>query len=238
MLVVLVRAAMMTACAEQQLPLQPIEPPSETTRSDVADVADVGDVAGAASGAPAHRAASTNDFVLSRDPNQAERPRAEQPIHIGETWWRFRGELLHLTEAQARERDAAISAYQPPASFWDSQTAIEAVAVWGVLCNQCHGGRRRIEDAIAMPPPPDAWGRGDGLFFGARRPYVEVFAMVNNGGPIRDSKRAMPAWRNILAREQIWAMLYFLEYQSGGIEGRFPPSLYPRMQSDAAESAP
>jgi hypothetical protein len=24
------------------------------------------------------------------------------------------------------------------------------------------------------------------------------------------------------------ALLYFIEYQSGGIEGRFPPSLYPR----------
>ena len=33
-------------------------------------------------------------------------------------------------------------------------------------------------------------------------------------------------------REQIWALLYFLEFQSGGIEGRFPPSLYPRMRSD------
>jgi hypothetical protein len=32
------------------------------------------------------------------------------------------------------------------------------------------------------------------------------------------------AWRGRLAREQIWAILYFLEFQSGGIEGRFPPS--------------
>jgi hypothetical protein len=204
-LVVLARAMAMTACAD------------------------------APGGPPPQQAAAPNDFVLSRDPNGAERPRAEQPIHVGDTWWRFRGEFLKLTDDQVRERDAAISAYQPPASFWDNQTAVEAVSVWGVLCNQCHGGRRRVEDAIAMPPPPDAWGRGDGLFFGARRPYVEVFAMVANGGPIRDSKRAMPAWRNVLAREQIWAMLYFLEYQSGGIEGRFPPSLYPRMQSDATE---
>jgi len=38
----------------------------------------------------------------------------------------------------------------------------------------------------------------------------------------------MIAWKKELSREQIWALLYFLEYQSGGIEGRFPPSLYPR----------
>ena len=38
----------------------------------------------------------------------------------------------------------------------------------------------------------------------------------------------MPAWRGKLSKEQIWALIYFVEYQSGGIEGRFPPSLYPR----------
>ena len=32
----------------------------------------------------------------------------------------------------------------------------------------------------------------------------------------------------LVAKEEIWAILYFLEFQSGGIEGRFPPSLYPR----------
>ena len=35
----------------------------------------------------------------------------------------------------------------------------------------------------------------------------------------------MPAWRGKLSKEQIWALIYFVEYQSGGIEGRFPPSL-------------
>ncbi len=38
----------------------------------------------------------------------------------------------------------------------------------------------------------------------------------------------MPAWRGKLSKEQIWALIYFIEFQSGGIEGRFPPSLYPR----------
>jgi len=208
------------ACAEQQAPTQTIEPPG-------------------AGGEPAARpVVSQAEFVLSRDPTSSERPRAEQPIHVGDKWWRFRAEFLRAPEDQVRERDATVSSRQPPAAFWDAQTSIEAVSVWGVLCNQCHGGRRRVEDVLAMPPPPDAWGRGVGLFFGARRPYVEVFAMVNNGGPIRDDKRAMPAWRNILAREEIWALLYFLEYQSGGIEGRFPPSLYPRMQTDVREAGP
>jgi hypothetical protein len=33
----------------------------------------------------------------------------------------------------------------------------------------------------------------------------------------------------------IWALLYFLEYQSGGIEGRFPPSLYPKLRGEAKD---
>jgi mono/diheme cytochrome c family protein len=80
-----------------------------------------------------------------------------------------------------------------------------------------------------MPPPPSDWGTGEGLFFGNRRSYATVFSTINLGGPPRDGKRSkMPAWTGKLAREQMWALLYFLEYQSGGIEGQFPPSLYPR----------
>jgi mono/diheme cytochrome c family protein len=89
-----------------------------------------------------------------------------------------------------------------------------------------------VEDAMAMPPPPSGWGRGEGLFFGKRRPYPEVFAMVHDGGPPRNGKRSeMPPWRGKISREQIWAVLYFLAYQSGGLEAPFPPSLQPR-QSD------
>ena len=80
-----------------------------------------------------------------------------------------------------------------------------------------------------MPPPLVGWGVGTGLFFGARRPYQQVFNIIYNGGPTKDGVESeMPAWRGKLSKELIWAILYFLEYQSGGIEGRFPPSLYPR----------
>jgi hypothetical protein len=56
-----------------------------------------------------------------------------------------------------------------------------------------------------------------------------VLEIVYDGGPVRESGRAeMPAWRSILSTEMIWALLYFLEYQSGGIESHFAPSLQPR----------
>lgn len=169
-------------------------------------------------------------FVYSREP-LAERAKlvAEFPIHIHESWWAFRARQLHITEAEAQKRDARISDARAPAGFWDSQTAVEAVSLWTVLCNECHGGRRSVEDAVAMPAPSPTWGEDSGLFFGNRRTYRQLFNTVHDGGPLKANGRVgMPAWRNILSKEMMWALLYFLEYQSGGIESRFPPSLFPR----------
>lgn len=175
--------------------------------------------------------ANDSAFVLSRKPaKKAAAPEEQElPIHIAETWWPLRASGLGITEAQARERDNAISDKKAPAVFWDNQTSTEAVAVWTSLCNECHGGRRDVKDATTMPSPAVGWGVGSGLFFGARRPYQQVFNIIYHGGPVKDGVESeMPVWRGKLSKELIWAILYFLEYQSGGIEGRFPPSLYPR----------
>jgi hypothetical protein len=178
-------------------------------------------------------------FVYSREP-LAERARAvaQFPIHIHEAWWPFRARQLRITEAEAQKRDARISDARAPAGFWDSQTAVEAVSLWTVLCNECHGGRRSLEDAVEMPAPAPAWGEDSGLFFGNRRTYRQLFNTVHDGGPLKANGRVgMPAWRNILSKEMMWALLYFLEYQSGGIESRFPPSLFPRRPKVLGEPA-
>jgi hypothetical protein len=168
-------------------------------------------------------------FVLSRAPAVAAARAALVDIHIGERWWHFRSDYLRTAEPQVRAHDSDISEVQAPDRFWDDQTAVEAINVWTAVCNECHGGRRRLEDALKMPPPAPEWGRGEGLFFGARRRYADVFMVVYRGGPDRKGVRSeMPAWRGKISKELIWAILYFLEYQSGSIEGRFPPSLYPR----------
>jgi mono/diheme cytochrome c family protein len=178
---------------------------------------------------------TTDKFVISREPAAEEKPPSEDSLHIGDKWWKFRGGFLKLNEAQTRERDMAVSGRQAPQAFWDPQTALETVQIWSGLCNQCHGGRRNQSDAVNMPSPPPQWGVGEGIFFGNRRQYSELFNTVSNGGPKHEGKVAMPAWKTVLAKEQIWALLYFLEYQSGGIEGRFPPSLYPRIRTDVGQ---
>jgi len=203
-------------------PVQVIEPPG-------------GSRSGGGSGAEPRSAGGGDKFVISREPTPEEKPPTEDSLHIGDKWWRFRGGFLKLNDAQVRERDTAVSMKQAPQNFWDPQTALETVQIWSGLCNQCHGGRRNQSDAVNMPAPPPVWGQGEGIFFGARRQYSELFNTVSNGGPKHEGKVAMPAWKTVLAKEQIWALLYFLEYQSGGIEGRFPPSLYPRIRSDVGQ---
>jgi mono/diheme cytochrome c family protein len=188
---------------------------------------------GAESGAAPAAERASGDFVYSREPraNQLQ-PTSQLPIHINASWWPFRAQHLGISEEQAQKRDARLSRSRAPAGFWDAQTSVEAVSVWTVLCNECHGGRRSLQDALETPEPAPAWGEGEGLFFGSRRAYSQMFQVVQEGGPARVGGRAqMPAWRNILSTEMIWSLLYFLEYQSGGIESRFPPSLYPRRPS-------
>jgi hypothetical protein len=188
--------------------------------------------AGAATPAAATPAGPEDQaFVLSRKPAAAAKA-APIDLHIADRWWRFRGDYLHVAENQARSRDSELSEVQAPDHFWDEQTAVEAINVWSAVCNECHGGRRKLEDAMKMPVPAPDWGRGEGLFFGARRRYADVFMTIYRGGPERNGVRSeMPPWRGKIAKELIWAILYFLEYQSGGIEGRFPPSLYPRRET-------
>ena len=169
-------------------------------------------------------------FVLSRTPpTGAPKPAERMPVHVGDQWWGFRGEFLKMAEGKVRDRDNDISERQAPSGFWDLQSSVETIAIWTTFCNECHGGRRKMEDVVRMPTPAADWGRGEGLFFGIRRPYFEIFRTVYNGKIEKEGNRwKMPAWRGKLSKEQIWALIYFVEYQSGGIEGRFPPSLYPR----------
>jgi len=228
-------AAIALACAANQrvatIEPTPVAPEPPPAPSDAIDQAVTGGTAG-----------QDVLFVLSREP--PARPGAKPGvkakggefdwIHVGDKWWSFRGDFLRLADDDVRTRDEAITDDVAPSGFWDRQTAVETALIWTSLCNECHGGRRKVEDAMEMPPPQPTWGRGRGLFFGQSRTYKEVFGKVFNGGgpPKEDGKRPMPPWRGKLAREQIWSLLYFLEYQSGGIEGRFPPSLYPRMPAN------
>lgn len=170
------------------------------------------------------------EFVLSKENvRKPVRPNI-YPVHIKEDWYPFRAKYLQSSVEEIKRRDQAIANVQPPKDFWDEQTAAEAVSVWTEFCNECHGGRRTLRDALGMPSPPAGWGTGEGLFFGKKKKYVDIYNTILDGGPPPEKEDLveMPNWDDKLSKEMIWVLIYFLEYQSGGVEGRFPPSLYPR----------
>lgn len=232
-------------CAPPRAPLQPrtieLADPSWSEAQQPATEENAANNSGLiASEAPGRSQDSDREFVYSRAPSEDRAARVAQlEIHIHEDWWPHRAKFLGVSVSQAQRRDRALSVRHAPGDFWDGQTAVEAASLWTVLCNECHGGRRTVQDALAMPAPTQQWSDGDGLFFGKSRPYEQIFAIVEGGGPLQsDGRREMPAWQGILPREMMWALLYFLEYQSGGVESRFPPSLYPRRPAILQNASP
>lgn len=149
-------------------------------------------------------------------------------VHLGPSWFKWRSKQLGLSIEKASARDAESDERGPPRGFWDGEIAIEAAAIWTALCNDCHGGRRRVFAAAEIPPPAADWSTGTGFFFGRKRLRRDVFRTIQNGGPpILGKPSEMPAWKGRLSHEVSWALAYFIEYESRGIEGAFPPGLYP-----------
>jgi len=174
-------------------------------------------------------AAPGNDegVVLSREGGAAVVTADTKRPHIGGKWWPLRADFLKLSEGGAKDRDTVISESRAPADFWDKQTAVETHL--GPSLQRVPWRPATLEGRHEHATSAGGLGKRNWSIFRNRRDYAAVFAIVSLGGPARNDKRSpMPAWTGKLAKEQMWALLYFLEYQSGGIEGRFPPSLYPR----------
>ena len=68
-----------------------------------------------------------------------------------------------------------------------------------------------------MPPPPLKWGKGEGLFFGQRRPYADVFG-------VNLKTKAITTFRKI-------------EKQYNEVEGIFPDGKHVLVESSKDQSA-
>lgn len=153
-------------------------------------------------------------------PTVDEKRSVRPQIHMGEEWYEHRGGYLGLTPSDAEARDADINEEHPPRdAFWDEQLAMESASLWRKLCNECHGGQRSIEGATKMPPPPPEWGPGEASFFGRPRPRQEIFRIIYHGVDAEEpgERQKMPGWGERLAREQIWALVWFIEQASGDV---------------------
>jgi mono/diheme cytochrome c family protein len=51
-----------------------------------------------------------------------------------------------------------------------------------------------------------------GFFFGGDSMRAGIYRRISEGGEVKDSQPSeMPAWRDTLAREQIWALVRHIE---------------------------
>jgi mono/diheme cytochrome c family protein len=133
----------------------------------------------------------------------------DQP-HLGDAWFVWRAQTLHLSPDEARARDAALPGAQGPVpeGALDEHTAREAAALWQALCAGCHGADGAPPPVPEGQPEPRAWGAGSrmGFFFGGDKMRQGLFKAIDEG-----KTPGMPAWGQTLSREQIWALVAHLE---------------------------
>jgi mono/diheme cytochrome c family protein len=139
--------------------------------------------------------------------------------HFGDDWFAYRAKGLGISIEDARARDAALAEDAPPEGIWDEQTLEEARALWANNCAKCHGldGDPSTAPTSDPPfdPPPKRWkgvGPDMGFFFGGDKMRVGVYARIKDGGLGKEGAPSrMPAWRDSLAREQMWALVFFIQ---------------------------
>jgi mono/diheme cytochrome c family protein len=136
----------------------------------------------------------------------------EPTPHFGDDWFAYRAKGLGLaTPDEAKTRDASLSDTVPPAES-DEQLKAEGEAIWLQSCAACHGKTGRKEGVTFAPgtKEPRTWGgmgASMGFFFGGNKMRAGLFRTIRDGKP----DTAMVAWGPQLAREQIWALVFFLE---------------------------
>ena len=133
--------------------------------------------------------------------------------HLGDDWFEWRAERLGISIDDARERDAAISVNKPPRDSLDGQTAMEAAVIWANLCARCHGFDGRMKGVAEADAMPDTkWGGVGvkmGFAFGADAMRAGIYESIAEGP--NDPQSPMLAWKHNLSREQMWALVFYVE---------------------------
>lgn len=132
--------------------------------------------------------------------------------HYGDAWFAWRARTLGISVEQARARDAALpdgsDGKVPAEGVIDEAAAREGALLWRDRCARCHG-----IDGIPPPPAPGqpeprVWGTTSaqmGFLFGGDAMRAGMFRSISRG------KGRMPAWGELLSREQIWALVRHIE---------------------------
>lgn len=129
--------------------------------------------------------------------------------HMDGQFLDWRAGTLGVTRAVAEARENAMPAENgpPPYDQLDTAMAAEAARVWATACAACHGVDGHPPSTVQ--PKPRTWGTmgvAMGFFFGGDKMRSGIYRVISNGkGP------HMPAWKDRLSREQIWALVRHIE---------------------------
>lgn len=99
---------------------------------------------------------------------------------------------------------------------WDAFMQQEAAAIWVTRCAPCHGISGRGENVTQQfETPPRAFGSFGmkmGFFFGRNRMRAGLYRRVALGSAADPNKPgSMPSFEGQLTREQMWAVVTYLE---------------------------
>ena len=117
-----------------------------------------------------------------------------------------------LSLEQAKEADTAFLGARP-SSYDQSEFLWEGVALFGLHCSGCHGLAGQGNPELAFNPAPRPFN-GIGIKFGfaLTGDYLrkDLHKVIRKGGRMGvDSP--MPPFEGVLANEQIWAIINFIE---------------------------
>ncbi|MEW5853685.1 MAG: c-type cytochrome [Myxococcota bacterium] len=141
-------------------------------------------------------------------------PTPDMKLLLGDEWFRARAAYLGITEEQARARDAALPEDAPPDGIWDSQTGPQAALIFAAQCAGCHGPEGSLEGVPVTDPAPrklGTMGMRMGFLFGRDKMRAGLYQKISNGGKPPAKPSPMPKFQGALAREQIWALVRYIE---------------------------
>ncbi len=128
--------------------------------------------------------------------------------HDRNGWFLKRAAQFDMSLAEAEKRDLALSESHPP-EYEDEAIKKEAAVLWRDLCSLCHGANGDPKDSLIVEPKPKKFGTLGmkmGFTFGGDKMRSGIYRVIRDGKGER-----MPAFGKQLAREQMWALVKYIE---------------------------
>jgi len=156
-----------------------------------------------------------NVAIREQDEQTYRRLLSEHEQSPRAAWFAWKAQHDSITVTEATTRDALLSTTANP---FDARRDPQAVSLGAVLykahCMDCHG--EQVDGrgpAMSQPAPELDFHRFSKRFavtvhHGAPRAW---FGKIAEGAPAAKGNPAMPAFKDVLAREQIWLAVTYLQ---------------------------